>query len=342
MRKGQNTSKESKLNLKLSSHRVIIPLYIPIESDYYKESFEIFRMCLESLHKTSYSSLKISVVSNGSCNSINSKLLAMQQQELIDELIIESEAIGKINSILKALRTVEERFVTITDGDVLFLNHWEDKTLQLFDTFPNAGMVSPVPIFRTHFRLTSNIWIRHLLSKRLYFRAVKNQDALTKFAASIGWPRLDEKWKDTILTLQGKNDVLAVVGCSHFVGTYKREVFKYLPKVNSDYRLGGDSELLYTDLPVVKAGGYRLATYDNYAYHMGNTIEPWMIEVFEAIKVKKEKQLITTDYTLLRKKNWLFLSGTKVFEKLLHIKLIKKKLLRYKGLTNKQLQNFIS
>ena len=47
-------------------------------------------MCLESLHKTSYSSLKISVVSNGSCNSVNSKLLAMQQQELIDELIIET------------------------------------------------------------------------------------------------------------------------------------------------------------------------------------------------------------------------------------------------------------
>lgn len=342
MRKGQNISKESKLTLRASNHRVIIPLYIPTQEEYYKESFEIFRMCLESLQKTSYSLLKISVVSNGSCDAVNSKLLALQQQELIDELIIESEAIGKINSILKALRTVEERFVTITDGDVLFMNHWEDKILETFDAFPKAGVVSPVPVFRTHFRLTSNIWVRFLFNKRLYFRVVKNQNALTKFANSIGWPRLDNKWKDTILTLQGENDVLAVVGCSHFVGTYKREVFKYLPKVNSNYKLGGDSELLYTDLPVVKAGGYRLATYDNFAYHMGNTIEPWMLETYNALEKIEHKTLLKNNYDTLYKDNLLIKLACLLFEKALYFKPFKKYLLKNKGLTSKQIENFIS
>jgi hypothetical protein len=30
---------------------------------------------------------------------------------------------------------------------------------------------------------------------------------------------------------------------------------------------------------------YRLATYDNYTYHLGNTIEDWMTAIFNGLKV---------------------------------------------------------
>ena len=342
MRQGDNISKDVLLKLTPCMHRVIIPLYIPEETEYYKDSFDVFSMCLESLHKTSYTKLKISVVSNGCSAGINSKLLELQQQGLIDELIIEREAIGKINSLLKVLRTVEEPFITITDGDVLFLNGWEDKVFEVFEAFPKAGMVSPVPVFRTHFRLTSNIWVRYLFNKRLYFREVNNQNALTKFANSICWSRLDEKWKDTILTLQGKQDVTAVVGCSHFVGTYKRDIFKYLPKVNSNYKLGGNSEFLYTDKPVIDAGGYRLATYDNYAYHMGNTIESWMLETYNALDIIEHKMPLKNNNDFLLKDNLIMKLARFLFEKLLYFKPFKRYLLKKKGLTTKQIENFIS
>lgn len=230
MRKGQNKSKDKKIELKPSSHRIIIPLYIPKENGYYKDSYEIFELCLFSLIKTSISTIKISVISDGCCQSVNDKLLKLHKENQINELIIESENIGKINAVFKALRTAEERLITITDADILFVNNWEKEVISVFESFPKAGAVCPIPIFRTHFRLTSNIWINYLFSKKLKFLPVKNTDALTKFANSIGWPRLDKKWKDSILTLEAANGKIAVVGGSHVAALINVKYLKNLHK----------------------------------------------------------------------------------------------------------------
>lgn len=342
MRKGKNPSKNIKLQPNESQHRVIIPLYIPNEEDYYKEAFTIFNHCLDSVKKTASSYLKVSVISNGSCNAVHTKLVDLQQQGLIDELIIEKEPVGKINSILKALRTAQERLITITDADVLFDNGWEKAVVEVFEAFPKAGAVSPVPVFRTHLRLTANIWFRYFFSDKLQFRPVKNPEAMTKFANSIGWPWLDIKYKDAIGTLQAKNGTIAVLGCSHFVVTYKREVFDALPKENSKYQLGGDSEFLYTDEPVLKMGGYRLATYDNYAYHMGNVFEDWMKDKYNNLKTI-DKKTITYEYlNSLKRAKFNYFVTEKLFKKLFIIKGFYKFVLKRKGLKSSQLMNFIS
>lgn len=341
MRKGENKVRNKKTELKSSSHRVIIPLYIPNEEDYYKDAFSIFKMCLHSIEQTAISPLKISVISNGCSKKINEKLFELSEQGDIDELIIETEPIGKINSILKALRTAEERLVTITDADVLFLNNWEKSVVEVFEAFPKAGMVSPVPMYRTHYRHTSNIWFDYLFSKKLKFTPVKNPDALEMFAKSIGWSYLSDKLKDVIATVESKNGVKAVVGNSHFVGTYKKEVFNVLPKQNSEYRLGGTSEAFYLDIPVLKMGGYRLATNDNFAYHMGNKKEYWMDGVYDNLK-KEEK-------TYKDFKNLELLTGSKInyfikgqiFKKLLYNKSFKKWVFKKKGLNRKQINTFV-
>lgn len=342
MRKGKNTAKDVLIAPSDSSHRLIIPLYIPNEEDYYKDAYQIFEYCLFSAIKTSITKLKVSVVSNQSCDSVNDRLYALQKKGFIDELIIEKETIGKVNSILKALRTAEEPLITIADADVLFCNGWEEAVVAVFEAFPKAGAVSPVPVFRKHFHLTANIWLRHLFSKKLYFRAVKNTEALTRFANSIGWPWLDEKWKDTIGTLQTKNGTIAVLGCPHFVATYKREVFHELPKENSKYKLGGDSEFLYTDEPVLKMGGYRLSTYDNYAYHLGNHMEPWMNELYDDVTEVSKKENNYSQLPVLKRNKLEYLFSEYLFKKILYFKPIKRILLKSKGLTKEQINNFTS
>lgn len=325
----------------MCSHRVIIPLYIPNEEGYYTDAFRIFELCLFSIRKTALSPIKISVISNGSNDSVNIKLMNLQNENHIDELIVEKENIGKINSILKALRTAEERLITITDADVLFLNNWEKEIIIAFESFPKAGMISPVPMYRTQLRLTSNIWKRYLFSKRLKFSPVKNPEALTRFAKSISWPGLSEKLKDVVATLKAKNDVLAVIGNSHFVGTYKREVFNKLPKFNSKFKLGGNSESLYLDKPVLKYGGYRLATYDNYAYHLGNSLEPWMEEEFTRLNDENKVYNDFKQLKLLKKNTINYFLSEKMFKKLFYSKHFKKYIYRMKGLNKEQIYNYL-
>lgn len=340
MRKGENQSKESLISINNSGHRVIIPIYIPHEEDYYKDAYKIFECCLFSIVKTSVTKLKVSVVSNNCCDPINERLLQLQKQGYIDELIIEKEAIGKINSILKSLKTVEERLITITDADVLFCNGWEEAVVDVFKAFPKAGAVCPVPVFRKQLSFTSNIWMRYLLSRKLYFRPVKNSNAMEKFAQSIGWFSLENRFKDLICTLKAKNGTIAVLGCSHFVATYKREVFEKLPKANSEYLLGGNSEGLFLDIPPLKMGGYRLSTYDNYAFHLGNLWEPWMEDKQNEIKEIEKKEHNYFQFAKLKYSPLGYFFSFRIFEKIFKNKMLYNFILTKKGISKEKIKTF--
>lgn len=340
MREGGNIQRHRKIEVLEVFHKVLIPVYIPELKGYYQDALEILKLSLDSLIKTKHQNTAISVISNGSCTKVNQYLMQRYLKKDIHELIIVKDGIGKINSLLKCLRTVESPFVTVADADVLYDNHWEQEVFKTFKAFPKAGVVSPVPVFRKHFDLTANIWWRFMFSNRLQFRPVKNPEAMTKFANSIGWPWLDDKWKDVYAVLKNKDGIEAMVGATHFVATYKSSVFSKMPKENSRYYLGGKSVLNYLDEPVIKSGGWRLTTMGNYAYHMGNSLEDWMIQVEDGLF---ENSISYDDYPNDRLYRglgewWL----QKAFDFLLSIPIIKRRLLRKKGLNSQQVSDFTS
>lgn len=74
MRKGINVSKDTLVVENTCNHRIIIPLHIPFEDNYYKKSYKIFELTVFSLIKTSNFKCKLSVISYGCCDSVNKKL----------------------------------------------------------------------------------------------------------------------------------------------------------------------------------------------------------------------------------------------------------------------------
>ena len=342
MRKGINPTKGGKLVIKEPcDHRIIIPLHIPNEEGYFKDAFKIFELCLFSILKTAQSKVKVSIISNKCSHEVNERLLQLCNAHNVDELIIEKEGIGKINSLLKALRTVEERLVTITDADVLFLNNWEKEVVNIFNQFPQAGAVCPVPVYRKYLDLTANIWVRNLFSKKLKFSPVKDVPALEMFAKSIGWTHLPEEFGDSIGTLTSKKGTTAVLGCSHFVATYKTEVFKTLPETNSPYLIDGDSEFLYMDKPVALVDGYRLATYTNNAYHLGNVLEPWMQPKFDELTQESQEFIDYSDLKELKPSRLSYVISNKLFKRMMKIKPVLRYILKSKGLNKTQVFNYV-
>jgi glycosyltransferase involved in cell wall biosynthesis len=339
MRKGKNSSKERLIEINKSQHRVIIPLYIPHETGYYKDSYSIFKLCINSLIKTAFSPIKVAVVSNGSSDEVNERLIQLYKTGIINELIVERDAIGKLNSVLKVLRTCDEPYVTISDADILFDNNWEKEVIGVFQNFPKAAAVSPIPVFRTQNHYTSNIIFDYFFSKKLQFTKVKNPEALTLFAKSIGWSRLDHKWKNMIMTIKSKTNVRAVVGCNHSVVTYNRSVFNNIPKDNSLFQLGGDSEGTYLDIPPLLYDGYRLATEDNFAFHMGNNKEKWMENVFcnLSIAVPHEIPFLCKP---LKEKRLINLIKNYLFKKIISFRKFRRYFYTVKGLPKEQLDFF--
>ncbi|CAM3813217.1 glycosyltransferase family A protein [Flavobacterium cucumis] len=282
MRVGFNPNKDKILPPSDFTHQVIVPVYIPHQSDYFKDSLQILQWCLESLFKTSHAKTYFTIINNGSCNEVVEYLNQLHQEYKIQE-IIHTTAIGKLNAILKGLTGHQFPLITITDADVLFLNNWQKATYEVFEAFPKAGVVSPVPNPKNLKYYTANLIGTTFFSKSISFRKVVSKGGMAAFAKSIGNVSLYKAIHFEKQLTINKDNVIALVGAGHFVATYKGVGFDLLKQRFSEYSLGGDSVRLLLDKPPTDLGLWRLSTQNNYAYHLGNVKEDWMQEEFDKI-----------------------------------------------------------
>lgn len=286
MRKGSNPQKSAKKIDLTFRHRVIIVVYIPENTDYYKGVFDVFKTCLQSLQTTVNESCAITVVNNGS----NHTLVDFLNEELknggIDSIIHYKTNIGKMDALIGAARTAREELITITDTDILFTTGWQEAVEGIFDNFPKAGSVSPIPVQANALFYNTNSVLKDVVLKKILYKLEQipvNFVAHNKYLESINWG--GKKTKDILWPVITQNNTKAIIGSGHQVMTLKKEVvLKYIPTYPSLTLVGGDSEYVFGDEPTDKAGLYRLATYHNFAYHMGNTLEPWMTEILEENK----------------------------------------------------------
>ena len=276
MRTGSNPEKTAKkIGLK-TNHRVIVVVFIPELTGYYKNSQDVFKLCLKSLITANKGGYAITVVNNGSCREVHDFISNYSEGE-IDTIIHHSYNIGKIDAMIGAARGAREELITLTDSDILFIKNWDCATRDIFSAFKKAGSVSPIPFRHGLFYGTSST-LKEILLGRLKFSyevIPDNFEDQNKYLTSINWN--NEKSNKNKWPVIRKNKIKAIVGSGHQVLTIKRNVlFKTVPLIPSLTLVGGNSEYRYVDEPIDKAGLMRLSTFNNYAYHMGNNLEPWM------------------------------------------------------------------
>lgn len=293
MRKGTNPAKleDSKVE-NPCFHQVIVPVYLPKLEGYYKDGLDILKMCLESIYLTVHDKTFISVVNNGSCDEVKSYLDGMLKAAKIHE-VIHTSSIGKINAIAKALSGHNFDLVTITDADVLFINGWQKAVYGIYEAFPKAGMVGTTPNSKMLRYLTENIHFDNLFLKNLKFRPVAQPEKMRKFSISIDNEKMfNEVSLNKILSLK-RNEVIATLGTGHFTATYKKELLHSIRKSYDLFKISADSDRTYLDIPSIKKGHWRLCTYENYTFHLGNHVDDWAIELLKDLKSKSNQEIST-------------------------------------------------
>jgi glycosyltransferase involved in cell wall biosynthesis len=282
MRSGTNPQKTQKKVHLETNLRVIMVVFIPNAGGYYANSLEVFKLSIKSLIASNKSRYKISIVNNGSCEEVQEFLASFSGEE-IDTVIHHSKNIGKIDALIGAARGAREPLITLTDADILFLKNWFPATQEVFRAFKKAGSVSPIP-FRHGFYYGTSSVLKDVLLKKFKFQRLKipqNFADHNRYLESINWGHEKNDFIDWPVVEQ--NGVRAIVGSGHQVLTIKREIlFSIVPSSPSLTLIGEDSEFKYIDEPIDRAGLLRLATFRNYAFHMGNTLEPWMEEKFHS------------------------------------------------------------
>jgi len=282
MRVGSNPQKQERKITLTTHHRVVMVVYIPNEEGFYKDSFDVFKMCLDSLVSTINSNAAITVVNNGSHKKVSDFLNLYLEEKKIDTLISHNENIGKIDALIGAARGAREKYITLTDSDILFVKGWQEKVEEVFTIFPNVGSVSPIPVRTGLYAGTSSV-LKQILFGKIKFKFIpipENFINYNKFLESINWDL--ETQEDKNWPVIEKNKIRAVIGSAHQVLTIDRDIlFKTTPSNPSLILVGNLSEHNNVDVPIDKAGKLRLSTYNNYAFHMGNKLEIWMNGVQE-------------------------------------------------------------
>jgi hypothetical protein len=337
MRIGNNPHKDKAIRQSDYLHQVVIPVYIPNQEGYFKDSLQILQLCLHSLLNTVHDKTFITVVNNGSCKLVIEYLDKVYQNGQIQELI-HTDNIGKLNSVLKGLAGNNIELVTIADADVLFLNNWQFETTKIFTALPKAGVVGIVPQFNMFKNKSGTIIFDNFFNKKLKFIPILSPEGLIRFYHSIGWDGTYNKdYLKYGLGLE-LNDVRVYVGSGHFVATYKKQMFQEM-KSYLHYKLGGDSENYLDTLPL-QYDYWRVTTYDNYAYHMGNVIEDWMTKITH---VENRKTEIDSGFNQNKRANALrFSLKNKLFAKVLGNEIISRLFYKYKKLPKVMINDYNS
>lgn len=336
MRVGYNPHKDKIQEDTDYFHQVIIPVYIPNHEGYFKDSFTILKLCLGSLFSTIHEKTFVSIVNNGSDKIVSDYLDLLFKENKIQELI-HTENIGKLNAILKGVVGNEIPLVTISDSDVLFLPNWQKETVTIFKSVPKAGVVGIVPQFKTYESNCGNVLFDTIFNSKLRFIPVKNKNGLIRFYESLGWDKnYNQDYLEYVLALQVNAELNVVIGSGHFVATYKKDIFEKVVTYIG-YKMGGDSEKYLDFLPLEK-DYWRLTTHDNYAYHMGNTLEDWMTEIQNK---KQENSVIKYSFHKRKKINKVFyFIKNRIFVKFISVKIMVKFFLKWKKLPQSMIEKY--
>ncbi|WP_408082411.1 glycosyltransferase family A protein [Flavobacterium plantiphilum] len=318
-----NPQKEEKKVNMTTYHRIVMVVYIPNEEGFYQKSLEVFKRCLDSLIATINPNAAITVVNNGSFDKVNSLLNSYLKDNKINTLISHNFNIGKIDAQIGAARSSREKLITLTDADILFVKGWQEKVEEVFAAFKNVGSVSPIPVRTGVYAYTSSV-LKQILLKRIKFKYLsipENFHNYNRFLESINWDldtNINNKW-----AVIESNGIKAIIGSAHQVLTIDRDIlFMTSPSNPSLTLVGSNSEHNYVDVPIDKAGKLRLATFNNYAFHMGNNLEDWMESITfnnqtnESLKTLKIVNPISFDLFNTKANNKLYNLKKKIVKKL--------------------------
>jgi len=272
MRIGQNPAKSAKNVAQPEKVTVAIVSYIPTLGGYYAESLDVLKACLNSIWQNTETPHAVMVFDNGSCSEVRSFLSETHQNGKIQYLVLSEKNIGKAGAWNFIFGAAPGEYIAYADSDVYHFPGWLKPQIELLETFPQAGMVTGMPM-----------WTPAEFSTATIEWAEKNPDVALERGKFLTW---EDYWRhskslgkeetyarkkfknieDAVISYQGKR---YFIGAAHFQFVARKTALQAVLPIPSERPMG---QVRLLDV-AINAGGYlRFCTPDRWVQHMGNTL----------------------------------------------------------------------
>lgn len=270
MRVGQNPARFIEKVAQPAGITVAVVNCIPFLGGYYEQSLEVLKTVVESLHATREPAhpYDVMVFDNRSCAEVRDYLMDASDRGWIQYLVLSDTNIGKIGAWNYMFGAAAGKFVVYSDGDVQFRPGWLSASLELFETFPNVGMVTARPL-RTPMEYSSATlnWAKnaevleegHFLDWETFWDHVESlgrEEAESRQDHAAG--------SEFRLKFGGRT---AYIGATHFQFMARHEVLQKVIPLPSEQPMRGERAL---DIAINELGLLRLTTDRPLVRHLGN------------------------------------------------------------------------
>jgi hypothetical protein len=310
MRVGQNPVKAVEKIEQPAAVTVIVICYIPFLAGYYKQSLEVLRKCLSSLHSHTEGDYDLLVFDNGSCAEVRDFLESEQAAERIQYLFLSRRNLGKSAAWNIAFAAAPGEIVAYADSDINFYPGWLQVSLEILETFPKTGMVTAMPILTPEkyssstvdcAQQTRSVEIErgHLLAWEDFWRHARSlgnsEDQARRFHNENQAVRLYHEAKAYF------------VGSAHFQFVAPKTVLMEVLPLPAERPMG---RVRILDERINGLGYLRLSTPEWYVEHLGNTLsqEAGVADYKQSVEItgKKGTRRLSSWKPLRKLLQWLY------------------------------------
>ncbi len=299
MRIGQNPAKFVQSVPQPARVTVAIITYIPFLGGYYAEMLEVLKACLGSLWAHTEMPYDLLVFDNASCPEVRGWLAEQHEAAKIQYLVLCEKNVGKAAAWNFVFAAAPGEIIAYADADIYFEPGWLAALVNVLEAFPNAGMVTGIPMWSPAQYSTATLeWAEKtagitlergkLLPWEDYWQHARSlgQDEATarqNFAAQQDWVIEDRRSKieDRESGMGNQESGIArrtphvarfYVGAGHFQFVARKAVLQEVIPIPADKPMGQVRRL---DVAINARGYLRLSTPRWWVRHMGNTLPGW-------------------------------------------------------------------
>lgn len=297
MRTGKNPSKTGIPAYSPKHLGVALLVYIPFMEGYFRQSLDILKYQITSIHQNTDHEIDLLLFDNGSCSEVVDELNQLYDAQKIDWLVLSQHNLGKVGAWNWIFGSMPNQLICYADSDVFFRQGWLDSSLEIIRTFPNIGMVSAQPTFHDVFDGKGKAHLSLEGDQNFRFSQYRpKREIVDEYCQGIG---ADDKLSarfhmmDLPCITDLRSNTNAVIGATHMQFIIPREVARQvvpLPVSKALHR----SETITLDRKIDDLGYLHLSTQKNYVMHMGNTINEKlrseMREMDESLKHNENRE----------------------------------------------------